>query len=117
MYLTLYHHFELTRRDPKANFWLNGRLVSIEKKRIFFSNIPPHAFFGTGSVTSTKNLKSSIPKDWFIFKSSKCDFWISHPEKLIRTKFQDKRMTIENVNSKWQILPWNTHFSQIFKSQ
>ena len=44
------------------------------------------------------------------------------PKKLTYTKFQDERMTrtiviTENVNSKWQILLWNTHFGQIFKSQ
>ena len=37
-------------------------------------------------------------------------------------RLQDERMTrtiviTENVNSKWRILPRNTHFSQIFKSQ
>ena len=50
-----------------------------------------------------ENLKSYIP--WFIFKSSKCNFWFSHPKKLTHNKLQDKRMTktivtTENVNSK-----------------
>ena len=61
-------------------------------------------------------------KTGLFFKSSKFDFWISHPKKLTHTKFQDERMTrtiiiIENANLNWQILPQNTHFSQIFKSQ
>ena len=43
-------------------------------------------------------------------------------KKLTYAKFEDERVTrtiviTENVNSKWQILPHNTHFGQIFKSQ
>ena len=31
-------HFELPRREPKANFWLTDRLIPTEnKKKIFFS--------------------------------------------------------------------------------
>ena len=58
----------------------------------------------------------NLKQDWFIFKSLKCDFWISYPKKLPHIKFQDERMTrtiliTENVNSKWQILPrQNIHF-------
>ena len=82
----------------------NERLISIEKEKIFFeSSIQPHVFFSTGLLTSTENLKSYIP--WFIFKSSKCNFWFSHPKKLTHSKLQDKRMTktivtTEKVNSK-----------------
>ena len=45
-----YHHFELPRREPKAIFdSMIGWYLLKKKKKIFF---------GTGSVTSTENLKS-----------------------------------------------------------
>ena len=66
--------------------------------------------------------QQTVVRIYYIFKSSKCDFWISHFKNLTHTKFRDETMkgTIvitENVNLKWRILLWNTHFGQIFKSQ
>ena len=50
-------HFELPRREPKANFWLTDRLIPTENKKIFFQlSTRPHIFFGTSPVTSTENL-------------------------------------------------------------
>ena len=73
---------------------------------------------------------SQVPRTWNL-KYLKTGLFLSllsvifgylTQKKLTHTKFQDESMTrtiaiIENINSKWQILPRNTHFGQIFKSQ
>ena len=85
-------------------------------------------FFFSNFLATRKNLlsvklelKISLPLR-LIFKSCKWKFWIYHTRKRTHTKFQDERTTrtmviTENINSNWRILPKNTHFGQIFKSQ
>ena len=118
IYLTLYHHFELPRREPKAIF---GSVIGWY---LFFNYLLGHIYFLAlvpSQVPRTWNLKNLIKTDLSLSPRSVI-FGFLTPKNLIHTKFQDERMTrtiviTENVNSKWQILPWNTNFSQIFKSQ
>ena len=37
-------HFELPRREPKANFWLTDRLIPTENKKNFFSVVYPATY-------------------------------------------------------------------------
>ena len=65
---------------------------SIEKeKKINLSNQMYFLALVQSQVPTTWNLK--YLKTWFIFKSSKHDFWISQPLKLTHTKFQDEKLT------------------------
>ena len=73
---------------------------------------------------------SQVPRTWNLkyFKTGlflsllSLIFGFLTPKSLTHTKFQDEKMTrtiviTENKNSKRRILPWNTHFGQIFKPQ
>ena len=37
-------HFELPRREPKANFWLTDRLILTKNKKKFFSVVYPATY-------------------------------------------------------------------------
>ena len=97
IHLTLYHHFELPRRKPKAIFSsIIGWYLQKKKKKLFFNYLSSHMyFFGPvwSQVLRTWNIK--YLKTGLFFKSSKCDFWISHPKKPTHTKLQDERIWLE----------------------
>ena len=108
--------------ENQKPFWAQWYVDGRKRKKIFSIIFTATCIFWHRSSHKYQEPEVLSTEDWFIFKFSKCDFWISHLKKLTHTKFQDERMSrttviIENINSKWWILPWNTHFSQIFKSQ
>ena len=75
-------------------------------------------------------VQSQLPRIWnlkylkggLFLSLLRVTFGFLTQKKLTYAKSEDERVTrtiviTENVNSKWQILPHNTHFGQIFKSQ
>ena len=113
----------LSYQENQSHFWFNDGLISIEKeKKIFFFN------YLSGHLYFLAPVWPNVPRNWNL-KYLKTGLFLS-PLSVIfgfltqkyPYQIQDERMTRtiitrENVNSTWWILPHNTHFGQIFKSQ
>ena len=120
--LILYHHFELPRREPETIFDSMIGWYLQKRKKVIFNYLPGHMYFLApvwSQVRKTLNLKYlktgvflSVPSVILGFLTPN-----TYPYQI-----QDERVTrtiviTESIYSKWWILPRNTHFGQIFKSQ